>query len=82
MTAATRAVRPQPVEAATREALVAAVLDAAGLPDTVTAGDVLSVHVGVRSIGIRRKVRGRSGKVVPGHTLTTSHDILPEPLED
>lgn len=76
----TAAKRPTPVEAAQRATLVATLLEVVGLD--VDSADVLSVHVGVRSIGIRRKVRGRSGKVVPGHTLTTSHDVLPEPLED
>lgn len=79
---ATTAKRPQPVEDAHRQELVNAVLEAVGLADKVAAEDVLSVHVGVRSIGIRRKVRGRTGKVVYGHTLTTAHPILPEPLED
>lgn len=78
---ATTAKRPQPVEADQRAELVAAVLAAVGLGD-VEASDVLSVHVGVRTIGVRRKVRGRRGKVVAGHVLRTSHDVLPEPLED
>lgn len=78
---ATRARRPQAVEAAARDSWLTSVLTGCGLAD-VDPSDVLSVHVGVRSIGIRRKVRGRSGKVVPGHTLTTSHDVIHEPLED
>lgn len=80
MSRATSARRPTPVEAAQRATLVATLLEIVGLD--AEPSDVLSVHVGVRSVGIRRKVRGRSGKVVPGHTLTTSHDILLEPLED
>lgn len=68
------------MEDSARQDLVAQVLEAVGLD--VAATDVVSIHLGVRSIGIRRKVRGRGGKVVYGHTLTTSHPILPEPLED
>jgi hypothetical protein len=74
--------RTQPVEAETRHELVSAVLESAGLADSVAPEDVLSVHLGVRSIGIRRRVRGRTGRIVHGHTLTTSHDVIPEPLED
>lgn len=79
---ATRATRPVPVEDATRQDLVSAVLEAVGLADSVAPEDVLSVHLGTRTVGIRRKVRGRSGKVVHGHVLRTSHQVLPEPLED
>lgn len=78
---ATTAKRAQPVEASQREVLVRSVLDAVGLED-VNAHDVVTMHLGTRTISIRRKVRGRTGKVVPGLLLSTSHDVLPEPLED
>jgi hypothetical protein len=64
-----------------RAVLVRAVLDAVELGD-VEDRDVVTVHLGTRTVSIRRRVRGRSGKVVPGLLLTTSHDVLPEPLED
>jgi hypothetical protein len=78
---ATTAKRPKAIERNSRNILVDELLLVLGL-EGVDSEDVLSVHVGTRSIGIRRKVRGRSGKVVPGHVLRTSHDVLPEPLED
>lgn len=78
----TVAKRPQPVEAHQRLALVQSVLDALGLGDTVPAEDVLSIHVAQRTVNVRRKVRGRSGKVLSGHSLSSTHDVLPEPLED
>lgn len=78
----TTAKRPQPVEAHQRLVLVQSVLDALGLGDTVPAGDVLSIHIAQRTVNVRRKVRGRTGKVLPGHSLSATHDVLPEPLED
>ena len=80
MSRATTAKRATPLEATQRQSLMATLLELVGLD--VEPADVLSVHIGTRRVSIRRKVRGRSGKVVSGHTLTTSHDILPEPLEE
>lgn len=80
VSAPTAAKRTRPIERAQRHELVAQLLELVGLD--VDPGDVLSVHVGTRTVGIRRRVRGRSGKIVHGHTLTTSHDVLPEALED
>lgn len=77
----TRAQHAAPITAAERHELTAAVLAAVGLEDTAPT-DVLSIHLGTRSIGIRAKVRGPRGKLVMGRTTTTTHPILPEPLED
>jgi hypothetical protein len=78
---ATRAQHAAPITAAERHELTAAVLLAVGLEDTDPT-DVLSVHLGTRSVGIRAKVRGPRGKLIQGRTTTTAHPILPEPLED
>lgn len=81
MSATTRASIPHALEQLTRDELVEAVLGAVGL-DEVDPRDVLTVHIGTRAVGIRRKVRGRRGRVVPGMTTTTTHRIIPEPYED
>jgi hypothetical protein len=79
---ATTAKRPEPITAQARLVLVQSVLDALGLGDTVAADDVLSIHLAQRTVNVRRKVRGRTGKVLPGHSLSATHSVLPEPLED
>jgi hypothetical protein len=64
----------------TRDAWVQELLFGLGYDDT-QAGDVLALHIGTRTISVRRTVRGRRGKIVPGMTTTTTHRIIPEDYE-
>lgn len=78
MSAPTTAKRPVQV---TRPDLLEAL---APLLDLVGTGpeDVAYLHVSSSRVTVKCRVRGRTGKLVPGTWVTRQHDILPEPLED